>query len=245
MMAAPGKDHKQDCFVCGEEIIYFSEREKLQCYYCRDVVMADSQCRAGHFVCDKCHSSSAMVLIERYCIRTQYPDPLKMAVELMHSSSVKMHGAEHHLLVPATLLAAYYNYLVKKGHPEKISEKEKKIREARLRAEKVSSGFCGFYGTCGAAIGAGIFISLVSGATPVSVQEWKLSNTITSRCLHSIACAGGPRCCKRDTFLAIQETIPFVNKHFDVEIPLDADIRCQFSQYNRECLKDACQFFDR
>jgi hypothetical protein len=32
-----------------------------------------------------------------------------MALNLMKNPQIKMHGPEHHFLVPAVLLAAYYN----------------------------------------------------------------------------------------------------------------------------------------
>jgi len=48
-------------------------------------------------------------LIEQYCLHTGQTDPLEIAVTLMKNPALKMHGPEHHLLVPAVLLAAFYN----------------------------------------------------------------------------------------------------------------------------------------
>jgi len=234
-------DHKNDCLICGKELEYLQVREKMVCQYCRDAFEAEVRCTDGHYVCNKCHSAGALELIERYCIRTKHQDPMLMAVELMHSQAVKMHGPEHHFLVPAVLLTAYYNTL---GGIKSITEKEKKLREAKTRSEKVLGGFCGFYGACGAAVGTGIYISLVTNATPVSKQEWMLSNLMTSQSLNCIACAGGPRCCKRDTFIAITEAVSFTAKNLNIEIPLSAGIKCGFSHLNRECLQTGCDFFD-
>jgi len=64
----------------------------------------------------------------------------------MKNPKIKMHGPEHHFLVPAVLLSAYYN---KKKDSRK---KEDKIKEARKRAEKILGGFCGSHGICGAAM---------------------------------------------------------------------------------------------
>lgn len=234
-------DHKNDCLICGSELEYLQVREKMQCQYCRDFFEAEVRCNQGHYVCNKCHSSGALELIERYCIRTKHQDPLLMAHDLMQSHAVKMHGPEHHFLVPAVLLTAYYNTL---GGIKSITEKEKKLREAKTRSEKVLGGFCGFYGACGAAVGTGIFISLITNATPVSKQEWMMSNLMTSRSLNCIACAGGPRCCKRDTFIAIREAVDFVKENLKTEIPLDPEIRCSYSHLNRECLQFGCDFYD-
>ncbi|MHC1706688.1 MAG: DUF5714 domain-containing protein [Bacteroidales bacterium] len=236
-------EHKTDCLICGSELEYLEQREKLQCYFCREPVLTNVRCAQNHYVCDKCHSSGTVALIERYTIRTRKTDPMEMAIDLMKSKSFTMHGSEHHFLVPAVLLASYYNLKIQKGHPELMAEKEKKIREARIRSEKVLGGFCGFYGACGAAIGTGIFVSLVTSATPLSVQEWKLSNTATATCLSAIACAGGPRCCKRDTFLSIQEAVQFINENLGVSIPANLNVHCNFSELNHECLKFGCQFY--
>ena len=64
------------------------------------------------------------------------------------------------------LLASYYNI---RNEPEL---KEKKIEDARKRAVNVLGGFCGFYGACGAAVGTGIFISVITEANPLSRDEW-------------------------------------------------------------------------
>lgn len=236
--------HLSGCMICGKDLVYLHTREDARCHFCQEPQQVDVRCKDGHFICDKCHSCGAIDLIERYCIRTRLTDPLQMAVELMKSPVVKMHGPEHHFLVPAVMLTAYYNTLERDGEVGRRGEKEKKIREARIRSEKVLGGFCGFYGACGAAIGTGIFISLVTGATPLARQEWMLSNQMTAQSLSCIAACGGPRCCKRDSFIAIAEAIDFVKKNFRVNIDHNPEIKCDFHPINRECLQHGCQFYE-
>jgi hypothetical protein len=45
---------------------------------------------------------------------------------------------------------------------------------------------------CGAGMGTGIFISIVTGATSLSIEEWRLSNLATAKSLLSISEHGGP-----------------------------------------------------
>lgn len=234
-------NHKNDCLICGKELEYLENRERIECHYCHDIFEVDVRCVDGHYVCNRCHSADANELTERYCMRTKLQDPVQMAIELMQSFSFNMHGPEHHFLVPAVLLTAYYNTI---GGIKSIGEKEKKLREARARSEKVLGGFCGFYGSCGAAIGTGIFMSLITNATPVSKQEWMMSNLMTARSLNCIACAGGPRCCKRDTFIAIQEAVVFVSENLNVNIPVSEEVKCRFSELNHECLLSGCQYYE-
>jgi hypothetical protein len=115
----------------------------------------------------------------------------------MKNPQIKMHGPEHHFLVPAVLFTAYQNQTGEKDG------RRSKLEIIRNRAELVKGGFCGTHGTCGAAIGAGIFCSVITDTTPLSTDTWRLSNKITAHCLISIAEHGGPRCCKRDTFISI------------------------------------------
>lgn len=155
----------------------------------------------------------------------------------MNQPSIKMHGSEHHFLVPAVLLAAYYNLT------NDMQKKELTIKEAKQRSERILGGFCGFYGTFGAAVGTGIFVSLITNATPLSIAEWRLSNLMTAKSLLSIANHGGPRCCKRSTYLAINEAINFVKHHFQVIMKSKREIDCKFTTLNLECLKQKCPYY--
>jgi hypothetical protein len=159
-----------------------------------------------------------------------------MAISLMHSPSVAMHGPEHHFLVPAVLLSAYYN---QKGDAK---EKEKKIKVARQRAANVLGGFCGFYGACGAGIGTGIFISVISDSTPLSTKAWGLANQMTAESLRCIGALGGPRCCKHDTFMALKTARKFMKQNFQVTLDIPDTITCEFNEMNQECLEEDCPF---
>lgn len=230
--------YKTGCMVCGERLVYSEGYVSARCFYCGGAHDTNALCANGHYVCDACHRGTAADLIQRYCLHSDSTAPLELANTLMKNPAVKMHGPEHHFLVPAVLLAAYCNRL---NFPS--GEKEEKIRLARKRAEDVKGGFCGFHGACGAAIGAGIFVSIIANATPLSGAEWKLCNLVTARCLQVIAMQGGPRCCKRDSFLAITAAAEFLRDEFDVVIDIDQPVQCTFSDLNGECLFEECLFY--
>jgi len=141
--------------------------------------------------------------------------------------------------VPAVLLTSYYNY---QNDPE---TKKAKLNIAKGRAEKVLGGFCGSHGNCGAGVGTGIFISVITNATPLSTDKWRLCNLMTAKSLYSIANQGGPRCCKRTSFLAIIEAIEFIQEHFGISLPKKERIYCSFSRLNTECLQERCKFFQQ
>lgn len=229
------EEKKAGCLLCGEELVYTENRIPARCQYCGEEHETNVQCPQGHYVCDKCHGSSAMDIIQTSCTETKSTNPLLIMETLMRHPSVHMHGPEHHFLVPAVLLAAYYNKV------DEGEKKEGKMAEARKRSEKVLGGFCGSHGTCGAAIGTGIFMSLITDSTPLAEEEWQISNMLTARCLTKIAEAGGPRCCKRDSYLAIGETIVFLKERFGVELE-EGKVECSFSSLNKQCLLTDCQY---
>lgn len=228
-------ENRNGCLVCGKDLVYSAGDSSRTCYYCKEVFQSNVGCADDHFVCDNCHSKSGIDLIDTYCNHSDSVNPIEMATQIMHSEKIKMHGPEHHFLVPAVLITAYCNML-------KDPSKQSKIEIARKRAEKVLGGFCGTHGNCGAGVGTGIFISIITNSTPLAKDEWKLSNLMTGKCLVSIAELGGPRCCKRDTYLALSEAITFLEEKFQITLE-SSGIRCGFSGYNKECLKADCIYF--
>lgn len=227
--------YKSGCMICGEELIYSEFSKYINCFYCKGRIFTNVKCKNGHYVCDKCHSISANDLIEKNCINADFIEPLHFAEKLMKHPSVKLHGPEHHFLVPAVLLAYYFN-------KENLNKKRKKvaIQKARKRSEYILGGFCGTHGNCGAAVGTGIFYSIISEATPLSEKEWEYSNMLTANTLSTIANYGGPRCCKRNSFLALITVLDYL---FSDKTYKKQQFKCTFRNYNEECTKTRCPFF--
>lgn len=230
-------DQSRGCLVCGKDLEYLAEPRAATCIYCGEPATTDVICKEGHFVCDRCHRAPAEEIIARFCRSTTEIDPVAIARALMGTPQVKMHGPEHHFLVPAVLLAAFYNV------QGRADDKQRKIDQARQRASFIKGGFCGTHGDCGASVGTGIFVSLVTGATPLSREEWRLSNLVTAKSLETIALHGGPRCCKRNSFLAILTAVDFTREHFGVVMPVKKPVICGFSDRNKECLTKDCPFY--
>ncbi len=231
-------DRRTGCVVCGSPLTYGTQSVPRACVYCRTVHKTSVACEKGHFVCDMCHSASANDLIQRVCSATDSQEPLAMAISLMRDPRLKMHGPEHHFLVPAVLLAAWSNATGRT--PENRAQW---VAKARARAEEVKGGSCGFNGACGAGIGTGICVSVALGATPLSGAEWRQANLMTAESLRVIAMNGGPRCCKRDSFLAIQRAAAFLNDELEAALPAEESPRCEFNKLNRECIGKACPYF--
>ena len=101
-------------------------------------------------------------------------------------------------MVGAVLLTAYKNC---GGYEERGGREafEEALEEMRARGSEYPGGACGLWGCCGAAVSTGIFMSIITKATPLTGNSWRLSNEMTSRALGAVARLGGPRCCKRDS----------------------------------------------
>lgn len=116
------------------------------------------------------------------------------------------------------------------------------LEEMRNRGTQVPGGICGLWGTCGAAVSTGIFISLITGASPLSGKEWGLCNEMTSRSLGAIAKTGGPRCCKRDSYTAILQAVDFVGEKFGIWMERPKKTVCGLYDRNEQCLKEKCPY---
>ena len=50
------------------------------------------------------------------------------------------------------------------------------------------------------AFAVNMFVSIISGSTPLAGEPFGLSNRMTAKSLDAIGSVGGPRCCKRDSY---------------------------------------------
>ena len=229
-------EHYKGCLICGKELIYTQNAVDATCSLCGRQKSTNAACAKGHYICDTCHGLSALDYIETFCLASESTDPVELATTLMRDSRIKMHGPEHHFLVPAVLLTTYYNKI---GNADLKAEK---LSQAKERSKNVLGGFCGLYGNCGAGVGTGIFMSLLTDATPLSKESWRLSNRMTATSLMAISDHNGPRCCKRDVYLALESAIRFVQESHGVQLTNTEPVSCEFSAHNSQCIGDDCPY---
>ena len=210
----------------------------MHCEICGKSFEGHAVCENGHYVCDACHASPAEGVVRSVVLNSSSKDPVDIADEIMASSFVHMHGPEHHFIVGASLLCAYSNTY---GGVDL----ENALNAVISRGKKVPGGFCGMAGCCGAAVSAGIFLSVILKATPMSKEEWALSNRMTSRCLEAVSRLGGPRCCKRDSYTTILAAAEFLREELGKPLGVSDEILCSHFGENAECLKVECPYFPR
>lgn len=223
------------CLICGKELIYQETAKTMECSICHRLFPSNACCADGHFVCDECHEAQGLQTIRSVCLSETSKNPIFLAQKIMADPFIYMHGPEHHVLVGAVLLTAYKNAGGNLDLPKALSIMEE-------RGKQVPGGVCGFWGSCGAGISTGIYFSILSGSTPLSGTSWGLSNQMSSRALKSIGEHGGPRCCKRDSFLSILEAAKFTEEKTGVKMEIPEQISCSFHEENGQCLKKHCPF---
>jgi len=230
------QEFETGCIKCGKPLIYSRTASIYRCAVCKQSFESNVACSDGHYICDQCHANKGFDSITQLALETSLKDPIVIATKMMNNVCVYMHGPEHHYLVAAALLAAYKNI----GNDLELSFC---LKQALLEAKKLPGGICGLWGSCGAGISAGIFMRIITKANPLSIHEWGLSNLMTSQALKRIAENGGPRCCKRDTYLAIISAVLFLKEYFEIEMESRSDISCEFFLKNRECKNHDCVFY--
>jgi hypothetical protein len=147
-----------------------------------------------------------------------------------------MHGPEHHAIVPAAIIAAVRNtgYPVPEGAIEKAIE----------RASKVPGGWCGLYGDCGAAVGVGIAVSVLTNATPLTGKERSLALGATSFALSRML-DDQPRCCKRASRTAIEAAVEYIQDKLGINLVQGKKISCTYTLRNQQCARQECPYYPK
>ncbi len=191
---------KEECLICQAPLEYLETEILMECEFCHRQEMSKTRCVNGHYICDECHTRGLDSVIG-YCLKETSRNPIEILERMMDMPFCHTHGPEHHTLVGTALLTAYHNA---GGKIDLLPA----LKEMAARGRKVPGGACGFWGSCGAAISSGMFISIISGATPLSNEPWgasqyddrqvivKYRRNWRSTLLQKKFLSGNPDCCQ-------------------------------------------------
>ena len=224
---------KEECLICKAPLVYLKTDDLMECAICHKKENSKTRCVNGHYVCNDCHTQGLDSIVG-LCLEDSSKNPIEIIEKMMAMPFCHMHGPEHHVMVGAALLTAYNNA---GGNIDLHST----LVEMLNRGKSVPGGACGFWGACGAGISSGMFISIISKSTPLTNEPFALSHKMTAKSLGVIGEIGGPRCCKRDSFLAILSAIDFVKDHFGIEME-KPEVICRYSSRNNQCIGKRCPF---
>jgi hypothetical protein len=223
-----------NCGVCARPLVYATESVTKTCDFCGKEEKTNIYCPAGHYVCDKCHSKAALEVLKEVLATTKSTDPAEIIEQVMAHPSVPMHGPEHHAIVPAAIITAVRNagYSVPEGAIDKAIE----------RASKVPGGWCGLYGDCGAAVGVGIAVSVLTNATPLTGKERSLALGATSFALSQML-DSQPRCCKRASRVAVKAGAEYLEDKLNIKLKKSQRTSCAYTVRSQQCAKTECPYY--
>lgn len=223
----------QECLICKSELEYLESDQMMECVVCHKKESSKTRCRKGHYICNSCHTKGIDSILG-VCLGELSCSPIEIMERMMALPFCHMHGPEHHIMVGAALLTAYRN----SGGDIDLTTA---LGEIMSRGGEVPGGACGFWGACGAALSSGMFVSIISKSTPLTVEPFALSHQMTARSLLRIGNVGGPRCCKRDSYLSILAAIDFVEEHFGIKME-SSSVVCNHFKKNNQCIGVRCPF---
>lgn len=224
------------CALCGSELRDSGIMKKNICSVCGNIYDSGIECAKGHFVCESCDALDVLDFVEKYCVNCASEEPLGTALLLMRSPKFRMHGSEHIYLTVAVLLTAYYNRL------KDFEAKRAKLADAKYRLSRMPEMLVNEYGMSSVGLAAGLFVALITNATPQTAREWKMCNLMAAEAYSSIARFNAVRCNKRDVFLVIVECLHFLREYFD-QIFTHRGVDCEFTKTNSDCMGPSCPFY--
>ncbi len=186
----------EECLICKAPLTYLEADILMECEICHKKENSKTCCVNGHYVCNECHTRGLDRIIA-LCMTSASRDPIAIIEQMMALPTCHMRSG--------------------------ASCDGSALTEMMNRGRSVPGGACGFWGACGAGISTGMFVSIISQSTPLTNEPFALSHKMTAKSLQAISEIGGPRCCKRDSFLSILAAIDFVREQFGVEMEKAGD----------------------
>lgn len=224
------------CAVCKLPLVQLEKAQTAVCTLCGETFESFAKCEKGHHVCPLCRQKSVREQAYALCLNSKEKNPFTLLTQMMDLPETLMHGPEHHFFMPAAFLTAYCN---EKNLGARLSAW---LDEANKRSIQVPGAVCGLWGICGAVIGGGIYISILTESGPLATDAWKQTGQLVAHGGNVVSAQGGPRCCKRDSFLSLIETARYSNQLFKTNFVVP-DITCDYFPSNQQCKGKNCPFF--
>lgn len=224
--------HTSNCMVCKSPLLYGKEIKEVECFYCKTKASSSVTCKEGHYVCDKCHSKEALVVIEQICQASNQTDMMELFRTIREHPSIPKHGPEHHAMVPAIIVTVYKNL------GNEIPKNA--LKTALSRGSTVIGGSCGFMGMCGAASGVGIGFAILLESSPVTTTSRAMAQRVTHKVLGEIAKYEAARCCNREVWTALSLASELSQEFLGINLPCTVQIKCDQKKYNQYCYGKEC-----
>lgn len=186
-------------------------------------------------------SADERAWIHETCLTWRGEDPAALLEALMSDERCAAFGPVHHFLVGASLMTCAWPMARHDGAG--LSEA---LAELDSRAVCVPGATCAKWGMCGAAASCGMAFAVLAGNAPLCSEGWSEGQLMVSEVLAAIARAGSPRCCKRDSRIAVRTAVPWLNDYFGTGLRVEGTGPvCTVADRNKVCLGCGCPYFPR
>ena len=223
------------CMRCGSPLVYLEQDLEKTCCYCGNMFQANAVCEKGHFVCDKCHNGDALEVVKHLCLTTRETDMIELMNTIRSHPLIPLHGPEHHFALPGVMVATYRNL---GGNVDRQD-----IITAIDRGKSIPGGTCGFWGACGAPLGAGIGFGIMLKSNPVKPFERQIVQKITGKIIDELGTLQASRCCQRETWTTLKMAALFSKEFLPIPLRAEGSTRCFQKKFNNECPGKLCPYF--
>jgi len=170
------------------------------------------------------------------CLAIRSCDPVRIFDRIAQNDCVRIHGPEHHVLDGASLLTAFYCA----GGP--LPDLKAALYQLLREGLRMPGAVCGKWGVCGAVMSIGAALAIIDGTGPLTADgSWESHMRYTAAALNALADIGGPRCCKRDGFIALRTAAGYIAQRYHVQLETKS-IVCRYSSLNPQCISGRCPF---
>jgi hypothetical protein len=222
------------CPLCKSELL---EKEGVyKCIYCGKEEKSEYICPNGHYICEDCRILNQEDITIKFLNYTKEGDILKNLNLLLRHPSFNFFGKEHHFVLGPVVLTSLNN----KGMLKWDSRRNVALIK---RTSFMPYGICGTIGTCGVCSSVGATLSTLLKATYLSDKERSIILRATGECLEELGKRGGPRCCKESIYVGLKILEKYFKELFNRDLGLPKEIICEFSEDNKECKKERCEFY--
>lgn len=175
--------------------------------------------------------------IKHFLLEQDSKDPIKLFTYIVKNFDIVMHGVIHHFLDGAVVLTCYSNIV--EGYDLNAA-----LDLLYTRTKTIAGASCGFMGVCGAVSSIGSANAIIFGTSYDSdTKEYKNNMKYTSSVLQHMSLIGGPRCCKRNAYVALEEEIKFMDQFYNIKFDKSEVEKCSFVKRNKECIYKRCPYF--
>lgn len=174
------------------------------------------------------------------CMESASTCPEELLERLMADERCVSFGPIHHFLVGAALLTCYRNDEAADDRDGRLATDLSTLAE---RSACVPGAACARWGVCGAAASAGMAHAIIRDNAPLKVEGWQDGQHMVAHILDHIATAGAPRCCKRDSRIAVRDATDAFNELLGCHLAHAGSAPvCSSMRDNSACMGGACPY---